>query len=309
MFEGLRGAFSSVARNITEKKIEAQDVDSVINEIDMGLLKADVAIDVIDIIKSEMRAALCGASVKRSEVASFVQDKLIQTVSEYFEKAITFDLVEKIKLKRNKDKPFVIVFVGINGTGKTTTLAKIVHMLNELKISVCVAAADTFRAGAIEQLRTHTDSLGVKLVAQNYGSDPAAVARDAILYSRSHGIDCVLIDTAGRMQTNKNLMDQISKIVSVVTPDLKIFVGDSLAGNDTTSQACEFNEKVGIDAAILTKVDGGGGGGAALSIVKMAQAPILYTGTGQSYDDLMKFDANAFVKSIFESTPQESLSH
>lgn len=305
MFDGLRGAFSGVVQSITEKEIGPDDVDQVMNELDIALLEADVAVEVIDSIKSEMRTALAGSSVKRGEVGAFVRDKLIQAVSDAFKAAGTIDILAKIKSKRDSGSPFVIVFVGINGTGKTTTLAKVIHMLNLAKISVAVAASDTFRAGAIEQLRAHTDALNVKLVAQNYGSDPAAVARDAVLHSRSHNIDCVLVDTAGRMQTNRNLMDQISKITNVVKPDLTIFVGDSLAGNDTTSQAREFHEKVGIDAAILTKADGGGGGGAALSLVKITSAPILYTGNGQSYDDLTKFDADAFVESMFATPSQE----
>ena len=304
MIERLRGALSGVAQSITEKQIGADDVDAVMGELDAALLDADVAADVIDVMKSEMRLALAGSSVKRGDVGAFVRDRLIEAVSKAFVDAGTLDVVHMIESKRGSGSPFVIVFVGINGTGKTTTLAKVAHMLTGAGVSVTVAASDTFRAGAIEQLRAHTDALEVKLVAQNYGSDPAAVARDAVLYSRSHNIDCVLVDTAGRMQTNHNLMDQISKIVSVVKPDLKIFVGDSLAGNDVTSQATEFHEKVGVDAAILTKADGGGGGGAALSIVKITSAPILYTGTGQSYDDLASFDAGAFVESVFEAPSQ-----
>ena len=305
MFEALRGALSGVARSIAEKEIGAQDVDRVMDELDIALLEADVAVDVIDSIKSEMREALAGSSVKRGEVAEFVRARLADSISGAFRGAGTLDVASMIRAKRGSGRPFIIVFVGINGTGKTTTLAKVAHMLAGSGISVAVAASDTFRAGAIEQLRAHTDALGIKVVAQNYGSDPAAVARDAVLYSRSHGIDCVLVDTAGRMQTNRNLMDQITKIAAVVEPDLKIFVGDSLAGNDTASQAREFHEKVGLDGAILTKADGGGGGGAALSVVTATSAPIIYTGTGQSYTDLAGFDADAFVESVLGAAGPE----
>lgn len=303
MFDSLRGAFSGIAQNITEKEIAPQDIDAVMAELDIALLEADVAVDVIDQIKSDLKKALDGSSVKRGEVAQFVREQLVKQVSDTFENAGKIDLVERIR-SHPKDSPFIVVFVGINGTGKTTTLAKIAHMLLSSKISVAVAASDTFRAGAIEQLRAHTDALGIKIIAQNYGSDPAAVARDAVLYSKSHNIDCVLVDTAGRMQTNRNLMDQITKIANVVKPDMRIFVGDSLAGNDTTSQALEFHEAVGIDAAILTKADGGGGGGAALSIVKSTSAPIIYTGCGQSYDDLDVFDSHAFVDSMFAASQE-----
>lgn len=298
MFEGLRGALSGVARSITEKQIDGADVDAVMSELDVALLEADVAVDVIDMIKADMREALAGSSVRRGEVGQFVRSRLAEYVSRAFEGAGAVDIAAMARAKRGSGSPLVVVFVGINGTGKTTTLAKVAHALASSGITLAVAAADTFRSGAIEQLRAHTDALGIKLVAQNYGSDPAAVARDAILYARSHGVDCVLVDTAGRMQTNRNLMDQVSKIVAVASPDLKVFVGDSLAGNDTASQAREFHERVGVDAAIVTKADGGGGGGAALSIAKLTSAPIAYAGTGQGYGDLEPFDAGALVGSM-----------
>ena len=301
MFEGLRGTLSGVARAITEKEIDGGDVDAVMAELDIALLQADVAVDVIDSIKSDLRKALTGSSVKRGDVGAFVRDRLVGYVTEAFEATGTIDLAKMICAKRGSGSPFVIVFVGINGTGKTTTLAKVAHALAASGVTSVVAAADTFRSGAIEQLRAHTDALGIHLVAQNYGSDPAAVSRDAVLYARSHGVDCVLVDTAGRMQTNRNLMDQVTKIVSVTSPDLKVFVGDSLAGNDTASQAREFHSHVGVDAAILTKADGGGGGGAALSIVSITSAPIVYAGTGQEYGDLEAFDSRAFVDSVFGS--------
>ena len=171
-----------------------------------------------------------------------------------------------------------------------------------------MAASDTFRAGAIEQLKEHTNRLKLKLVAQNYGSDPAAVARDAELYAKSHKIDCVLIDTAGRMQTSKNLMDQLEKITNVVKPDLKIFVGDSLAGNDAVNQAREFHKYTKFDCAILTKSDADARGGAALSIVKVTSTPILYLGVGQEYEDLKAFDKELFLQTVFDTTEEMELS-
>ncbi|MDO8640408.1 MAG: signal recognition particle-docking protein FtsY, partial [Nitrosarchaeum sp.] len=177
----------------------------------------------------------------------------------------------------------------------------VAHMLQQAKYSIVVAAADTFRAGAIEQLREHTNRLNLKLVAQNYNSDPAAVARDAVLYAKSHKMDCVLIDTAGRMQTSKNLMEQIAKITKVVNPDFKIFVGDSLAGNDTVNQAREFFEHVKFNGSILTKSDADARGGAALSIVKITSTPVLYLGVGQEYADLKPFDKETFLETVFGS--------
>ena len=171
-----------------------------------------------------------------------------------------------------------------------------------------MAAADTFRAGAIEQLREHTNRLNLKLVAQNYNSDPAAVARDAVLYAKSHKTDCVLIDTAGRMQTSENLMQQIAKITKVINPDMKIFVGDSLAGNDTVNQAREFFEHVKFDTSILTKSDADARGGSALSIVKVTSTPVLYVGVGQEYPDLKAFDKEFFLKTVFGSLDDVDIS-
>ncbi|MGI0002813.1 MAG: signal recognition particle-docking protein FtsY, partial [Nitrosopumilaceae archaeon] len=214
------------------------------------------------------------------------------------------DILEKIGAKKKLQEPYVILFVGINGTGKTTTLAKLAHMLQQAKLSVVVAAADTYRAGAIEQLKGHTNRLNLKMIAQNYGADPAAVAKDAVLHAKSNKIDCVLIDTAGRMQTSKNLMEQIAKITKVVNPDLKLFVGDSLAGNDTVNQAREFYQHTKFDGAILTKSDADARGGAALSIVKVTNTPILFVGVGQGYKDLKPFDKELFIETVFGVKPE-----
>ncbi|HET6799544.1 MAG TPA: hypothetical protein VFH25_03195, partial [Nitrososphaeraceae archaeon] len=199
--------------------------------------------------------------------------------------------------------PFVIVFLGINGTGKTTTVAKISNLLRKNGISVVLAAGDTHRAGAIEQLSQHAKNLSLKIIMQRYGSDPSAVARDAVDYSGKHHVDAVLIDTAGRMQTAKNLMDEISKIVRVSKPDLKLFIGDSLAGNDTINQAREFFHYTNFDGAILTKADADSKGGAALSIAYITSKPIVYLGVGQGYEDIIPFNPAKFLESIFGNAP------
>ena len=217
-----------------------------------------------------------------------------------FTKAGKMDLIQKIKVKREaRGGPFVIVFLGINGTGKTTTVAKMAHLLRKNGISVVLAAGDTHRAGAIEQLTQHAEKLSLKVISQRYGADPSAVARDAVDYGRKHHIDAVLIDTAGRMQTAKNLMDEISKIVRVVKPDVKLFIGDSLAGNDTINQSREFFQYTNFDGAILTKTDADAKGGAAISIVHITSKPIVYLGVGQDYDNIITFDSDKFLESIF----------
>jgi len=301
MFEKLRTAFSSAAKSFSEKELKDKDIDDILFELEISLLESDVATEVIDSIKNDLKQKLIGSKVNKHEIENFVKNSLIQSISSLFDAAGSIDIVQKILAKKDSPDPFIILFVGINGTGKTTTLAKLAYLLQKSKISVVVAAADTFRAGAIEQLKEHTNRLNLKIVAQNYGSDPAAVCRDAVLYAKAHKIDCVLIDTAGRMQTSKNLMDQISKINNVVKPDMKIFVGDSLAGNDTVSQAREFYEHTKFDASILTKSDADARGGAALSIVKITSTPILYVGVGQDYPDLEEFNKDTFLKIVFGS--------
>lgn len=299
MFDKLRTAFSSAAKSFSEKELKDKDIDEILLQLETSLLESDVALEVIDSIKSDLKEKLIGSKVNKNEIENFVKNSLIQSISSLFDATGTIDIVQNIRAKKDSIEPYIILFVGINGTGKTTTLAKIANMLQKSKLSVVVAAADTFRAGAIEQLKEHTNRLNLKLIAQNYGSDPAAVCRDAVLYAKSHKIDCVLIDTAGRMQTSKNLMDEISKINNVVKPDLKIFVGDSLTGNDTVNQAREFFNYVKFDGSILTKSDADARGGAALSIVKVTSTPILYLGTGQEYDDLTKFDKDTFLETVF----------
>ena len=301
MFDSLRKAFSNVAQSLGEKELNEKDIKDILFELEISLLESDVAGEVIDSIKSDLKEKLIGSKVDKKEIEKFVKDNLISSISSLFDNVGDIDIFEKIDEKKKQNQPFLIVFVGINGTGKTTSLAKFASLLQEKKYSVVIAAADTFRAGAIEQLREHTNRLNLKLVAQNYESDPAAVARDAVLYAKSHKTDCVLIDTAGRMQTSKNLMEQIEKIIKVVNPDMTIFVGDSLAGNDTVNQAREFHEYVKFDGSILTKSDADAKGGAALSIAKVTSTPVLYLGTGQEYSDLKSFDKDIFLETVFGS--------
>ncbi len=301
MFDKLRTAFSSAAKSFSEKELKEKDIEDILFELEISLLESDVASEVIDSIKSDLKEKLIGSKVDKNEIENFVKNSLIQNISSLFEAAGSIDIKQNILAKKDSQEPYIILFVGINGTGKTTSLAKLAYLLQKSKISVVVAAADTFRAGAIEQLKEHINRLNLKLVAQNYGSDPAAVCRDAVLYAKSHKIDCVLIDTAGRMQTSKNLMDQISKINNVVKPDFKIFVGDSLAGNDTVNQAREFYKHIKFDASILTKSDADARGGAALSIVKVTSTPILYVGVGQEYEDLKEFNRDTFLEAVFGS--------
>ncbi|MGB8448680.1 MAG: signal recognition particle-docking protein FtsY [Nitrososphaeraceae archaeon] len=300
MFDKLKKALSEVAKNLGQKELSERDLDRILEELFLSLLESDVAeqvaISIIDNIKSDLTQ---NRLEKSSGSEQIVKSRLLIMLSDLFSASGKMDLIEKVIEKKNsKLGPYVIVFLGINGTGKTTTVAKFSNLLHKQGLSVIMAAADTHRAGAIEQLSQHGTNLGIKIISQRYGADPSAVARDAVEHAKKNYIDTVLIDTAGRMQTSKNLMEEVSKIVRVIKPDAKIFVGDSLAGNDTVNQAKEFFQYTNFDGAILTKSDADSKGGAAISIVHVTTKPILYLGIGQQYDDLVKFDSEKFLVSV-----------
>ena len=273
------------------------------------MLESDVAQGVIDDISASLKNKLLGLSVEKDKTPEeLIQFHVQKSIYEILTKSGTLDLVKEINSKKeNKEGPFVVVFLGINGTGKTTTVAKVANLLHKNGLSVVLAASDTHRAGAIEQLGEHANRLSLKMIHQRYGADPSAVARDAVEYGKKHRVDAILIDTAGRMQTAKNLMDEISKIVQVVKPDLKIFIGDSLAGNDAIYQAKEFFAYTKFDASILTKTDADAKGGAIISITYLTSKPIIYLGIGQNYDDIIPFDLNTFIESLFGSQISEEI--
>jgi fused signal recognition particle receptor len=299
LFDRLKQAFSSITSAVREKQLSGRDFDSVIFDFQISLIESDVAQTVAEALTAEVQKTLEGTKVDRSvDTGEVVGERLNASLESAFARAGTVDIVSNVRDKAKTGEPYVILFLGINGTGKTTTVAKFAHYLKKNGLSVVCAAGDTHRPGAIEQLSEHADRLSLKVVAQGYGADPAAVGRDGVLYARAHHVDCLLIDTAGRMQTNQNLMEEMAKIARVVKPDFRIFVADALTGNDAVSQAALFNRHVGFDGAILTKADADVRGGAALSIVYTTGKPVLFLGVGQGYDDLSPFDAKAFLNSL-----------
>ncbi|MFX1302343.1 MAG: signal recognition particle-docking protein FtsY [Promethearchaeota archaeon] len=294
MLEKLKNVFSSfVKKTLTEKKL-----DNAINDLRLLLLSNDVAIDTADEICNKIIDSFKGKQIGRlSSTQKMLFEVLKETITEILTPREEIDLLEEIK---KKGKPYVLVFLGVNGTGKTTTMAKIAYFLKKNGFSIVAAAADTFRAAAIEQLSYHMEKVGIRVIKHEYKSDPASVAYDAIEHAKAKNIDVVLIDTAGRQVTDKNLMIEIQKICRVAQPDLVIFIGDSLAGNDALFQAREFNKHVGIDANILTKIDADAKGGAALSISFETKKPIIFLGVGQSYQDLTPFDRDLFISNILD---------
>ncbi|MCS7121026.1 MAG: signal recognition particle-docking protein FtsY [Archaeoglobaceae archaeon] len=292
---GLKEKISAIFSG--EVIIDEKKVDDVVSDLELVLLESDVALEVVEEISKNLRSKLVGRRKKIGEkLSEIVALELKKVLLDILSTDFDFDsyVDEKIKEKR----PVKILFVGVNGTGKTTTIAKVAKRLIDRGYTVVLAAGDTFRAGAIEQLEEHAKRLDLKLIKHKQGSDPAAVIFDAIKHAESKGIDFVLSDTAGRMHTKKNLIEQLQKIKRVTKPDLTIFVDESIAGNDAVERARVFNEAVGIDATILTKIDADPKGGTAISISYVTKKPIIFLGNGQSYDDLLKFDAKWLVERV-----------
>lgn len=279
------------------KRIKEDPLDDLLDELEVALLESDVAYPVVQEIIIGVRDNL----VNRKHGRGFTLEEVVRTaVKEAVGNVLVVNAFDFDAWLADRPRPVVIMFIGINGTGKTTAIAKIAKMLRDRGENVVMAACDTFRAGAIEQLTVHADRLGVRIVKQTQDADPAAVAFDAIEHARSKRRDIVLIDTAGRMQTNNNLIEEMKKIARVAKPDLKVFVGDSLAGNDAIEQARVFDDAVGIDAIILTKIDTDAKGGAALSIAHTIGKPIAFVCNGQGYDDIERFNADWMLERLFE---------
>ena len=296
------GGFFSFIR---EKTISEKHVEDTLWELEMGLLEGDVAMEVASEVVESVKQNLVGKKIKRSnDITEYTFNALRDAVAEIID-IPGKNMTEMIEEKKAQGEPLVVMFVGINGTGKTTTIGKLANYYLKKGYTPVIAASDTFRAGAIEQVNYHADNVGVKLIKHQKGSDPAAVAYDAIEHARAQGKELVLIDTAGRMQTNTNLMDEMKKIKRVANPDLVIFVGDALTGNDATEQAVKFNDAIDVDGVILTKADADSKGGASLSIGYVIKKPILFLGMGQGYDDIMEYDAQWMLNQLFSEDEEE----
>ena len=301
--EASGGLFSFVR----EKTISEKHVEDILWDLEMELLQGDVAIEVATAVVESVKNDLVGKKIKRSnDITEYTYLALRNAVAEIIDipgKSMT----EMIEEKKAQGEPLVVMFVGINGTGKTTTIGKLANYYLKKGYTPVIAASDTFRAGAIEQVTYHANNVGVKIIKHKKGSDPAAVAFDAVEHAKAQGKELVLIDTAGRMQTNVNLMDEMKKIKRVAKPDLVIFVGDALTGNDATEQAVKFNDAIDIDGVILTKADADSKGGASLSIGYVIQKPIMFLGVGQGYDDIMEYDAEWMLDQLFSESEDEEV--
>jgi fused signal recognition particle receptor len=289
------GILKRIRRKVTKKKIAEDDIKDLLEEFRMGLIESDVAVDVSEKIVNDLKENLVGKFLKRKEIEKIIKESFRNSILEILD-VDGLDLIKKAKTK----KPFLIVFLGFNGSGKTTTIARIGHMLKKKGFSCVLAAADSWRAAAIEQLEEHGRKLGLTVIKHKYGADPAAVIFDAVKHAKAKDIDVILADTAGRSHANTNLVDELKKIVRVNKPDLKILVLDALTGNDIYDQCKIFNDAVGVDALIITKADVYEKGGAALSASHTINKPILYLGVGQNYEDLEKFEPEKIVEKLLE---------
>lgn len=288
------GLFRKIKEKITLTQLSEEKFEELFWNLEVALLENNVAMEVIEKIKEDLKKEMTTKKIPKKNIEQIILNSLKESIDSVLD-VEPFDLVQIIKKSK---KPYKILFLGINGGGKTTTLAKIAKMLLDSGLSVVAAASDTFRAAAIDQLEEHCKRIGIKMISQGYNADPAAVAFDAVKHAESKGIDVVLIDTAGRLHSNINLMAELQKIKKVIKPDLKLFVGESITGNDCVEQAKQFEEMIGIDAIILTKADVDEKGGAPLSISYITKKPILYLGIGQSYKDLKQFDKNEILANI-----------
>jgi len=295
---GEKGFIKKITSKISKVKITEKEFEIYSEELEMLLLENNVALEVAEKIIKKLKEKIVGQELLKKEVEGEIKDAFKEIIEEILVEP--FSIIQKIKEKSldQAKEPYVILFCGINGTGKTTTIAKIARSLKEQNISCIIAAADTFRAASIEQIKEHGDKIGIKVISQNYGSDPAAVGFDAIKYAKKNFINCVLIDTAGRMHTSKNLLKEIEKISRVCEPDAKIFVGESITGNDAIEQAKSFDWAIGIDGIILTKADIDEKGGTALSVGYVTKKPILYLCTGQEYDAIEPFSKDKFIEKL-----------
>lgn len=297
MFDNLKDSikdFSSKAKSaVAEKELEEDDIDDMLWEFEMELLQNNVAQEVVDRLTADLKDDLTGESVTRTKISSYIHDSVRDAITDVLQPA---DI--EIEDIAEQDEPGMVLFMGFNGSGKTTTIAKIANMLKD-DHSVLLAAGDTFRSAAIDQLQEHANSLDLKMISHDYGSDPAAVIYDAKEHAQNEGYDIVLADTAGRSHDDANLMDQLDKICRVNDPDMKILVVDALAGNDVVQQAEKY-EEIGFDAIIMTKIDVDKKGGAALSLGYVTGKPLLFLGTGQQYEDLERFDPDKMADRLVE---------
>lgn len=299
MLDKLRKHFKTVYEKLSKTELKGRKLEEASEDFKITLLTNDVALEVADKISKNVTSYLCDIKVPRTaDKRKVVKEAFFHVLNEVFQDVKSLDLEKLVMDRVKKGEITTLLFLGVNGTGKTTTIAKLAHLFKKKGLIVVLACSDTFRAGSMEQLEEHANRLAVKVIKHKYGADAAAVAFDAVNYAQSKGANLVMIDTAGRMHTDRNLMDEAEKISRVVKPELKILVVDALTANDAVKQCRVFNEHIGVDGVILTKLDADAKGGAALSVIAEIGKPIIYIGTGQSYEDIEPFKPSELINTL-----------
>jgi fused signal recognition particle receptor len=299
LFDKLKSSFSGLVQKISQKGLSDKEISQNLEEFLLVLVENDVAYSVAQKICDSLREKLKTVEVRRfSDSTQPAKDVLRDVLLELLKGSGEEVFFKILNERKNEQKPTIILFVGVNGTGKTSSIAKIGQLLLRRGFSVVIAAADTYRTGSIEQIEEHAQRIGIKTIKHAYGGDAAAVAFDAVNYASAHGINVVLIDSAGRMQTNKNLLEEMKKIARVAKPDLTILVVDALTGNDAVEQGQKFSQAVQIDGVILTKLDADVKGGSAISVATVIGKPVLFATVGQRYEDLVSFEPGQMVDKI-----------
>lgn len=291
MFNRLRKVFTGFIERASRKIFSKRELFKLIEELELSLIENDVAYEVVEELTSKLRKNIVEENIySRKDLLLLLR----RTIKSIFEDVERIDILSEAQTR----KPYKIVFLGVNGVGKTTTIAKLAKLYREHGFKPLMVAADTFRAGAQEQLKIHGERLGLPVFMGKYGADPAAVVFDAIVFAEKRGYDVLLVDTAGRMHVDIDLVEELKKIVRVSKPHRKILVVDALTGNDAIEQARFFNEAIGLDGVIVTKADAYEQGGVPLSIVYVLRKPILFLGIGQDYKDIKPFNVEDFLDKI-----------
>jgi fused signal recognition particle receptor len=299
LFEKLKSGVNGLVQKISQKELSDKAIEQILDDFLLILVENDVAYSVAKQICDNLHEKIKATQFRRfSDSAEPAKEVLREVLLDLLKGSGEESFYKVLNETREQHRPAIILFVGVNGTGKTSSIAKIAHLLLRKGFSVVVAAADTYRTGSIEQIEEHARRIGIKTIKHDYGADAAAVAFDAANYATAHGINVVLIDTAGRMQTNKNLLEEMKKIARVAKPNLTILVVDSLTGNDAVEQGKTFANAVNIDGVMLTKLDADTKGGSAISMAAIIGKPILFATVGQNYEDLVSFEPDQMVSRI-----------
>ena len=296
VFQKLKNALQRIKEAARLKTLSRESIEEVLESIEWSLVENDVTIDVAESLVSSVRARL---EESGGDASKGLEYAIMEIMREEIYRLLKPLETPPLEAAAREKKPYVAVFLGINGSGKTTTIAKVAYRLKNKGFRPLLAAADTYRAGAIEQLKKHARNLGLDVVARMYGADPASVARDAVEKAEARNYDFVLVDTAGRMHTKKGLMEELRKIVRVAEPDENVMVIDALTGNDAIAQTKEFDARVGVNSLILTKIDADVKGGIILSLARETPKPVRYIGIGQQYPDLVEFRAEWVIENLF----------